>query len=392
MHTAFRFLLLFFMLSSNLWANDSLSPWYVQEADNKVILNVELYLSSTCPYCHKADEFFREIEAGSPWIHVQRYSINEDKDALIRFSKLLTEQNMNDFAVPSVFFCGSRWVGFASARTTGNDLLHGLNYCKQQIEKKGTLSPVTIEVLKRWANANIFDSGITGDPSVIRYITTVALIDAFNPCALFCIAGFFALLFLQESRKSQIITGLLFILAVGIVHYIQQVYANAFFEWLPWLRIPAACVGLFAFYLAGQHYRNKSIHNLFFLLAFLLAFMVQSYQQTCVMNWSYIFGQWLYNQHLSGGRTGLYQLAYQSVYLLPLLVTLALYVILIRVRFFARLSPKLNTIGLLLVMAIALCLIIYPLALSNLALSLFVIISLIVCGWILSRYNSSQKD
>nr|WP_237762272.1 hypothetical protein [Legionella shakespearei] len=378
------------MLSSNVWANDSLSSWYVQQADKKIVLNVELYLSTQCPYCHKADEFFRGIEANSPWLHIQRYNINEDKNALIRFNQLLTEQKMNDFAVPSVFFCGSRWVGFASAQTTGKDLLYGLNYCKQQIEQKGTLTPVTVEVLKRWANANMFDSNITGNPSALKYITTVALMDAFNPCALFCLAGFFALLFVQKSRKKQIITGLIFILVIGVVHYVQQVYASTFFELLPWLRIPAAAVGLFAFYLAGQHYRNRTIHHLFFLLSFLFAFMIQLHQQTCVMNWSFIFGQWLYNQHSAGAPTGLYQLIYQGVYLIPILLTLILYVLVSRTQFFMRLNPTLNNIGLLFIMAIALCLIIYPLALSNLALSLFVVISLILCGWLLTKFNNRE--
>lgn len=390
MHTAFRLLLLLFMLISNVWANDSLSSWYSQQADKKVILNVELFLSTTCPYCHKADEFFRGIEANSPWLHVKRYNINVDKEALIRFNQLLTEQKMDDFAVPSVFFCGSRWTGFASAETTGKDLLYGLNYCKQQIEQKGALTPVTVDVLKRWANANMFDSNITGDPSALQYITTVALMDAYNPCALFGLAAFFALLFVQKSRKNQIITGLIFICAIGLVHYFQQIDASTTFELLPWLRIPAAIVGLFAFYLAGQHYRKRPINHSVFLLAFLFAFMIQFYQQTCVMNWSYIFGQWLYNKHLSGARTELYQIAYQVLYLIPLLLTLILYIVLIRTQFLIRLSPTLNNIGLLLIMAIALCLIVYPLALSNLALSLFVPICLIICGWILTKFSNRE--
>ena len=392
MTTTFRILFVLFVVWSNLWAADTPSVWYTQKEDKQVILNVDVYLSTTCKYCHKADAFFSELEASTPWLHVQRYTINEDKKALIQFNQLLMEQNMYDFSVPSVFFCDSRWIGFASNETTGKDLLRGLTYCKNEIEKKGTLSPVTVNVLKRWAHANLFGSSMIEHPSAAKYIGTIALMDAFNPCAFFCLAGFFALLFIQEERKKQFLAGLLFIVTVGGVHYFQQAYASTFFGLFPFLRLPAAFTGLFSFYLAGQYYRKRTPTHLVFLLTFLLAFMIQSYQQTCIMNWSFIFGQWLYNQQLNNAQLILYQLAYQSIYLLFLLISLVLYVLLIRTEFFAKLRQRFNTIGLLYIMAIGLFLIIYPLALANLALSLFTLITLFVCGWFLSRYRNPVKD
>ena len=391
MWAVFRFLLVFFILSTNLWASSSSPRWYTQEDDKKIVINVELFLSSTCTHCHKADAFFREIESSTPWLHVNRYTIDKEKSALERFNQLLNDQQMSDFAVPSVFFCNSRWVGFATDETTGKDLLFALNYCKEQIEKKGELTSANVNVLRRWANANLFDSGMTENPTVVKYIAVIALMDAYNPCALFCLGGFFALLFMQDSRKGQILSGALFILALGVVHFIQQVYSSTFFELLPWLRWPAALVGLFTFYMAGQYYRKRSTSNLFFLLAVLLALMLQAYQQTCLMNWSYIFQQWLYNQHISNEQIGLYQLAYQSMYLLPLVITLILYVMLIKIKYLEKLRQRLNSIGLLYIMAVGLFLIIYPWALSKLLLSLFVILCVFIAGLFLSKFNSPPQ-
>lgn len=392
MQAAFRFLLIFFVLSTSLWANTISSRWYTQDADKKIIINVELFLSSTCPHCHKADAFFREIETNSPWLHVTRYLIDKDKNALILFNQLLIDQQLSDFAVPSVFFCNSRWIGFATAETTGKDLLHAMNYCKQQIEKKGELALANVSVLRRWANGNLFFSGMTENPIAGKYITVISLMDAFNPCALFCLGGFFALLFMQDTRKGQILSGLLFILALGVVHFIQQVYTSTFFELLPWLRWLAALVGLFSFYLAGQYYRKRPTHNLFFLFSFLLALMIQAYQQTCLMNWSHIFEQWLYNQHLSNGTIGLYQLAYQSMYLVPPILTLILYVILMKTKRLAKFKQRLTSIGLLYLLAVGLLLIIYPLALSNLILSFIVLFCVFISGLFLSKFNSSPQN
>lgn len=392
MITAIKSLLLLMLLSTSLWANTSSTSWYTQEADKQVTINVEIFVSSTCEYCHRAEAFLSGIEVTTPWLHIKRYTINQDKEALIRFNQLLTEQNMYDFSVPSVFFCNSRWVGFSSSETTGKDLLRGLNFCKSEIEKSGTLTPATVNVLKRWGNANLFDSGMVENPSAARYITTIAIMDALNPCSLFCLTAFFALLFLLDDRKKQFISGLLFILVIGGGHYFQQVHAHAFYALLPWLRLPAAVTGLFAFYLAGQYYRKRKSANLLYVLTFLLAFMTQAYQQTCMMNWSFIFGQWLYNQQLSVGQHIIYQVAYQIIYLLPLLLVLIAFIFLERTKLITRSKSRLYIIGLLYIMAIGLILIVYPLALSNLALSLLVIVSLFVAGSILKKYISASFE
>lgn len=380
MQALLRFFLMFIMLSPNLYAGDKLSTWYTRDADNEIIMNVALFLSSTCPHCHKADAFFKKIESQTPWLHVQRYVINEDKNALIRFNELLNTQHMDDFAVPSVFFCNSRWVGFVSDETTGKDFLKALNYCKQQIEQKGELPTEAVTVLKRWANANMFDSNMTEHPSVGTYISLMAFMDAVNPCAYFGFAGFLALLFMQDNQKRRFVVGALFILIIGIVHYIQQAHTSTFFAFLDWFRWPAVVVGLFTYYLAGRYYYNIATPSLFIILSFLLAMMIQTYQQTCLMNWSYIFEQWLYNQKLSHGQENVYQFVYQILYLIPPFMLLILYLGFAKTKRFARWQPVLNRIGLLYIMAIGLCLIVYPIALSNMGLSFAAVILLALSG------------
>lgn len=380
MKTAFKLFWVFFLLSFNLWAGDGAVSWYTQDANKKVTLNVELFLSSSCPHCHKADEFFSSFTKTAPYLHVQRNIINEDKNALIRFNQLLSEQHMDDFAVPSIYFCSSRWLGFASAETTGKDLLHAINYCKQQIENDGTLTPATIDTLRHWANANKFDSGMVEKPSTFNYIVTIAITDAFSPCAFFCFAGFLAFLFLGENHKTRISASLLFILAVAITHYWQQAHTSSFYELLPWLRGPALILGAAAVYFVVQFYKKQSTRCWLLSVAFLFGFMITVYQQTCVMNWSYIFEQWLNNQHVSSMQAGFYQLLYQALYILPLVIILILYLALFKVRRFATMQPRLVPIGLLFILAIAACLIAYPLLLANLTVSVFTVLVLAVCG------------
>lgn len=381
MKTAWRLLFIVFLLGAKVWANAPEFSWYTQDtATKKVTLNVELFLSSTCPHCQKADAFFSGIAAESPDFQVHRNLINEDKNALLFFNQLLSEQHQDDFAVPSIYFCNSRWVGFATAETTGKDLLHAMNYCKQQIQKNGVLTPAAVDTLRHWANANQFDAGMVEHPSVVTYIVTIAITDAFSPCAFFSYAAFLALLFVEGGKKKQITASFLFILSVGIMHYFQQVHTSLFYQLIPWLRVPALLIGLITVYFVVQHYKKFVNSSIYLSLAFLLGAITTAYQQTCVMNWSYIYEQWLNNQHLSNGQMNLYQLFYQSLYVFPLVLTLVIYLILHQWKRFAAQQQRLVVIGLLFILAIALLLIAYPMLLSNLTVSVLTLFILVICS------------
>lgn len=385
--------LLFLLLSTQLWANDHSFIWYTTSANKEAQLNVALFLSSTCPHCQKTDAFFHEIEPANPWLHVQRNYINLDKASLTRFSEFLAEQKATDFAVPSVIFCDSRWVGFDSAQTTGKDLLHALKYCKQQLEEKGELTSTTVTVLKRWANANLMNSGITENPSAAYYILVVSLLDALNPCALFTFAAFFAVFFMQKERKVRLQSALLFIIAISLSHYFQQTQANAFFQLLTWLRIPLVFFGLYTLYLVLNYYNKQMVKSRIMLVwSFVFAFLVQSYQQTCVMNWSYTFEQWLHSQNLPQIHQSLLQLIYQGVYLVPFIFMLFFYSLLSRKRFLSDLMPQMHMISLLFISIIALFLMIFPSLLTQLLLSIFIVAALAVLGWGLTAYKESKED
>ncbi|WP_242601848.1 glutaredoxin family protein [Legionella wadsworthii] len=342
-----------------------------------------MFLSSTCPHCQKADAFFREVEEKNPNIQVQRYYINQNKEALGRFYQLLNAEQMQDFAVPSIYICDSRWVGFNTAETTGKDLLKAIDYCRKQIEDKGKLSKETVNALRHLANANRFITGLVEKPTKFNFTTSIALMDAFSPCAFFCFAGFLAFLLIESKKKKQVIATLLFVLSVAIVHYFQQVYTSTFFELLTWLRIPAVLLGIMTLYFVMQYFKKQPSSILYYSLAFFIGLVTITYQQTCVMNWSAIFEQWLNDQHLSSWEANWYQLLYQLVYILPLILLLFIYFLFMRIKRFAAQGKKLTNIGLLFLIAIAVSLIAYPYIFSYFGISLGVIFILLVCGYFL---------
>jgi glutaredoxin len=384
MKTVLRILfLVFFILSANLWAAESTPSWYTLSADKKATLNVVLFLTSTCPHCQKADAFFSDLATKSTDLNIQRNIINEDKEALIRFNQFLNDQHMDDFVVPSIFFCNSRWVGFATPETTGKDLLHAIDYCKQQIEKDGTLTPATVNTLRQWANANKFDSGMVQHSSFLQYIITIALTDAFSPCSFFCFMGFLGFLFIGNETEKKIVAGALFIIAIIAMHYFQQAHTSIFYHILFWLRLPTLLLGLAVLYYVVQHYKQQYSTLWYYSLAFFVGLMTTAYQQTCAMNWAYIFQQWLGNQHISSVQSGFYQALYQAIYALPIILMLVIYAGLLKIKRFAVWQSRWVSTGLLFLLAIALCFIAYPMLLSYLGVSVFALILLLICGYFL---------
>ena len=369
-----------------LWA-DSPVVWFSHEPDQTVSLHVDMFLSSTCPHCQNANAFFRDLEQEMPWLHVSRYFINEDKQALIRFSQFLAAQQENDFAVPSIFFCNVRWVGFDSALNSGKDLVKGLKYCRQQITKQGQLTSATKEVLERWANANYLNTGVITKPSTTHYLLVVSILDMLSPCSLFGLAAFFAFLFIAKNERQRLVGGLLYSVAVVISHYVQQTQPSFVFTILPVLRGVAILLGLWTGYLLFQHYYKKVAmqSKLFFSWLFLFALVLQLYQQTCVMNWSYIFEQWLANQQASLFYKTTLQVVYQLMYLLPMLALLLAYCFAMRFDFFARYQSRLASFGLIIIAAISLFLIVYPVLLTSYFGSAIILLFLIILAILLKN-------
>lgn len=145
----FYFAMGLFLTSAHVYA---IGDWYSFNDKKEVTLNVSMFMSSDCPHCHKANEFFSQYAEKQPWIKINRYIINQSNEALKTFYEHLQHFLSNDFAVPTIFFCDSRWVGFESEQTTGNKIIEAFNFCKTQIEKDGTLSEATVTTLREMSS------------------------------------------------------------------------------------------------------------------------------------------------------------------------------------------------------------------------------------------------
>ncbi|KTD01452.1 glutaredoxin family protein [Legionella feeleii] len=382
--------LLFCSVSSG-FAEIAAPAWFSLDKNKQVKLRVELFLSSVCPHCKKADEFFRTLEAKESWIEVHRYIINEDKVALEFFNQRLQQQHVDSFAMPAIFFCDSRWVGFDSAENSGKVLLRALNYCHQQIVAADQLTPLTRTLLKQWATASWYDMSIEYKPSPALFIPMMALTDALNPCAAFCIMALFAFLWLTPTQLAQFTRGIAFIVAVGLVHFFQQAYTAAFYHTWTWLSIFSALLGLgLLAYVGSNYFKVKTEKPIYItgILVVLTAMVIQAYQQTCTPSFALVFEQWLAAQPVSPTRLALYQLGYQLIYLVPLLVLIIVFSFLSHSKSLEKRRLVITQVSWMILTIIGCFFIFYPKGLSSLWISFVALAVAILLGWLTAKRSA----
>jgi hypothetical protein len=347
------FSLLFFILSfSQGWADAS-------------AIQMDLFVSSTCPHCQKVEAFFAENATKMPWLHINKYVINQDKVALELFSQRLSGFEHGTFMVPALFFCGSHWVAFDTATQSGKPLLQALQYCKNLSNADGSVSEITKRVLQQKADASFAANTLQKQNYSPTQHLLLAFVEGLNVCSLFFFAAFIALLGREKHYQGQLSTGLACMVAYLLIHCFQQYYYKYYLILLPWLRLPTLVVtALMLTYLL----RNLKSTKTYILVVFFFGLAILAYQQSCASSLGQGTAAWLYN----------------ILYLLPLLICLLVYILVARTSWVTAKQTLLNRLSFYVLSAIALCLIIYPYGLANPYLSLL-LLPLVVGGWYWGR-------
>lgn len=389
MRAIHKLIVVLFFLLSTAWASDIPVSWFTVTPDNQVTLRVDFFMSSTCPHCEKANIFLTDLESKLKWLKVNRHIINEDKAALVTFNEFLQAKKANDFTVPSLFFCDSRWIGFAENGSTGRHIINALNYCHEQIIKNGDITPETGKTLTQMASASWYESSISKDKmkSATSFTPMIAVTDALNSSSIFTIITLFSLLMVQRRGLTRIIFLTMFLLGTGIAHYLQQVYTPSFYQILPYLRVPVIFIGTILCLYSVGFYPKKTNNKKFSpivagLIILFSAMAIQLYEQTAIPNFSLMFQQWLTTQNFPESLELIYSIIYQLVYL-----TVIAFIALILLTFnnsFSNTNKQkfMQVFAWHFLLIIGLTLIIYPFLLANF-IYFFVIMALTwISAWV----------
>ena len=380
---------------SFLYANTSPFVWFDHEPNGQVALHMDLFTSSTCVHCQKADVFFRNVEKTTPWLRVHRYVINDDKAALKLFYAHLENDRPINFSVPAMFFCGSRWSGFNNDDSTGKALIKALSYCHQQIMQQGSLSATTIATVHDWGAASQLHMETHGSRSKAKVLIMMALTDAMNPASLFCFAAFFAFLWIGAPRKSlQRSVGIVFLTTMGAIHFIQQTYPSMYEQLLPSLKACRLGVGLLLLFSLLSMYRKRlpATHlnstPWVYVIVVLVVLVISVLQKTASgFNLSFVFEQWLLEQSLSQQGMLTYQLAYQLIYLLPMILLLFICMLMSNRAGYVRFQLALKQAGCLILLSMGILFVGYPQGLGDFFLSCAIFLISVGLAFFLKRLS-----
>ena len=216
-------------------------------------LVVHFFSSPTCPHCAEQKKFNVGLEERYPevkWIEHDVTTVSGSSD----FKKFADRYDLplDSLAVPTTFFGGEKFIGFADAETTGvqienalkkyisGGLNGGLVIGEDTLKGTSTLKGTPKEGARtsKEASKTDFDGkinvSILGDINVLDYslvslAVVLGLLDGFNPCAMWVLVYLITLIIsLNDRKKIWLLVGS-FVFASGVLYFLfMTAWLNVF--------------------------------------------------------------------------------------------------------------------------------------------------------------------
>jgi hypothetical protein len=321
--------------------------------------------------------------------------------------------------VPAFLFCGQMVTGFDTAGRSGASLETALLECRDAVNE-GTLPWQQIESVDAAAGESVpVHLPLIGDIDLrswsLPLVTLVlAAVDSFNPCAFFVLLFLLSLLVNARDRTRMLIIGGLFVTVSGLVYFLfMAAWLNVFlvFGELVWMTLAAGALALVFGLLNLKDYfffgRGPSLsvpegakpslfrrmrqlisaESLPAMLAgtLVLAVLANSYELLCTAGFPMVFTRLLTLNELPGATYYGYLALYCTVYVIPLLVIVGIFVrTLGRRKLSNREGRVLKLLSGLMMSGLGLVLLVDPLLLSNLLITAGIIVAALLLTWLIS--------
>ena len=330
------------------------SEWVTRTATGEPRIALYFFWTHTCPHCRQARPFVEALPAEYPWLELHSHDISRDMAAGLLYTRLAEALGQPASSVPALLFCGTMQVGFDRPETTGQALRRQLENCyQQQVRPTGAASPAAEPPLVAPAAEPPLNLPLVGavDPgafSLPALTLVLAGLDAFNPCAFFVLLFLLSLLVHARNRARMLLIGGVFVFFSGAIYFVFMAAWLNLFLLLGELRFVTLLAGLLAVVMGGLNVKDYvafrqgpslsipeaakpglfkrmrglvSGERLPALLAgtVALAIVANSYELLCTAGFPMVYTRTLTLHQLSTGAYYLYLLAYNLIYVLPLL-------------------------------------------------------------------------
>ena len=331
-----------FLVTTSVSAED---PVWRTPGTGSPQVHLYFFWSSTCPHCREARPVIETMAQDNPWLVLHSGNIIDDREQLHHYQEMAASLGQQAQSVPGFFICGRMFVGW---------------------DKTGEMSRALLQTAERCRDEGLTDTpepdislpgGIQADNySLPLFTLVIAGLDAFNPCAFFVLLFLLSLLVNAHSRRRMLLVGGAFVLISGLLYFIfMAAWLNLFLliGSLSWINLAAGllavAIGLFGikdfwFSLRGpslsipenakpklfSRMRNLLSAERFPMLLLgtvLLAIVANSYELLCTAGFPMVYTRVLTLHQLSGTEYYLYLALYNFIYVIPLLLIVAAFVI-----------------------------------------------------------------
>lgn len=205
-------------------------------------INVYLFYGQGCPHCAKEREYLTTLkDIYGNKINIYEYEVYYNKENVKLFTKTSEFLNIDVGGVPFLVIGEKYFVGYESNETTGKEISNEIERCIEDGcidnlselllgEKKlnTTSTPEDIIVSSGTNSENTsplyFETYIFGkinlkDISLPLATILIALVDGFNPCAMWILIFLITMLINMKDKRKLYILGSTFIFTSGIVYF-----------------------------------------------------------------------------------------------------------------------------------------------------------------------------
>ncbi len=324
-------------------------------------VTIHFFWSNGCPHCAKEKIFLESLKQKYPQIVIKDYEITGSRENLELLEKTGEKLATDVSGVPFTVVGDHYFLGYYTDETTGQEIEEGVkcaleNGCEDligELESKKNDAPRTAEKITKLPIKN-FEVPLLGKINVKNLSLPVltffiALLDGFNPCAMWTLLFLVTLLLGMKDKKRMWILGIVFIASSAFVYFLfLSAWLNffLFLGFIIWVRIAIGFIALASggYYLRdyftnkkggckvmGDEKRQKVFEKMKsvtqkkqFLLAIsgmiLLAFAVNLVELICSAGLPAIYTQILSLAHLSRWQYYLYLIFYILIFMLDDLI------------------------------------------------------------------------
>jgi hypothetical protein len=384
--------------------------WHEIEADGSLRLNLYVFWSATCPHCYRALRFLGALEEQLPWLEVRALEVSELRNAEL-YATLAEQLGADARYVPAFFYCGRSFQGYDEDATTGRFLRESLAACHAELlARRGAETGTPGDRAAAPPEPAPIDLPLIGrlDPAALSLpvLTLVfAGLDAFNPCAFFVLLFLLSLMVHARSRARMALVGGVFVLFSGLLYFGFMAAWLTLFLIVGYQPLVTAGAGVVAVVLGlvnlkdfvwlnrgitlsiperakpGLYQRMGSLVGMANLPAMLaatvaLALAANTYELLCTAGFPMVFTRVLTLAELSTPAYYGYLAFYNSVYVLPMLAIVVVFVVTLGARKLKEDEARiLKLLSGLMMLGLGLVLLLAPGALSDPLIALALIVA-----------------